>query len=53
MRNLFLRLCTVRASGLRGPLFGTFSPRHVGQTVLAMLAGAVGGGILRSDYCQL
>jgi hypothetical protein len=50
---LFLRLSLVPTSGLRGPLFGAFAPRHVGRTVLAMLAGAVGGGILRSDYFQL
>jgi hypothetical protein len=39
----------VPTSGLRGPLFGTFVPRHIGRTVLGMLDGAVGGGILRSD----
>jgi hypothetical protein len=46
---LFLRLSPVPTSGLRDPLFGTFAPRHIGRTVLATLAGAVGGGILRSD----
>jgi hypothetical protein len=56
-RNLFLRLSPVPASGLRGPIFGTFAQRYNGRTVLAMLDGAVGGGIcvaiLRSDYFQL
>jgi hypothetical protein len=48
-RNLFLRLCLVPTSGLRGPLFGTFAPRYDGRIVLVMLDGAVGGGILCSD----
>jgi len=38
-RNLFLRLGPVPTSGLRGPLFGTFAPRDIGRTVLAMLRG--------------
>jgi hypothetical protein len=46
-------LCLVPASGLRGLLFGTFAPRPMERNVLAMLAGAVGGGILRNDYCRL
>jgi hypothetical protein len=49
MRNLSLRMCPVPASGLRGPLFGTFAPRHIRRTVLAMLDGDVSGGVLRSD----
>jgi hypothetical protein len=52
-RNSFFRLCPVLASGLRGPLFGTFAPRYIGWTVLAMQDGAVGGRILRGDHCRL
>jgi hypothetical protein len=51
-RNLFIRLRQVPPSGLRGPLFGTFAPRHIGRIVLAMMDGAVGGGMLRID-CRM
>jgi hypothetical protein len=51
--NLSLHLCLGPASGLRAPLFGTFAPRHIGWTVLAVLDGDVGVGTLRKDCSRL
>jgi hypothetical protein len=51
-RSLFLRMCLVRASGLRDSLFGTLAPRHIGRIVLALLDGGVVGGIQRRDSCR-